>query len=317
MKAKRILIIGGTGFLGGNIARRLAARGHVLRLPARRRDRAKHLLTLPTAEVIESDVNDPAQLKSLLSGQDVVINLVGILQGGRGKPYGPGFARAHVELPRKIADAARHAGVRRVLHISALQANENAPSGYLRSKAAGEAVLREADLDLTIFQPSVVFGAGDSFLNVFAGLLALVPIMPLACPDARFQPVWVEDVSASIVASLTRPESIGSTYQLCGPHQYTLRQLVEYVGLVTGNQPPIIGLPDALSYLHAWAMEFVPGGPMTRDNYASMQVPSVCDDGCRLPFGLKATPLEAIASTYLRGHGAKIRLGELRDKAGR
>ena len=317
MKSKRILIIGGTGFLGANLARRLAAQGHLLRLPSRRRDRAKHLLLLPTAEVVQADVYDPAQLKSLLAGQDVVINLVGILKGGNGQPYGAGFARAHVELPRRIAEAAKATGVRRMLHVSALKAAADAPSGYLRSKAAGEAVLREAGLDLTIFQPSVVFGAGDAFLNVFAKLLQFVPVLPLACPEARFQPVWVEDVSACILGSLSHPASIGATYELCGPRQYTLRQLVEYVGAVTGNRRPVIGLPDALSYLQAWAMEFVPGGPMTRDNYASMQVPSVCGEGCRLPFGLTAAPLEAVAPGYLTGHGPKIGLGKLRGTAGR
>lgn len=317
MTPQRILMIGGTGFLGSQLAQQLSRDGHILRLPTRRREQVKHLLTLPTTEVIEADVHDPAQLGSLLAGQDAIISMVGILQGGRGQPYGPGFARAHVELPRKIAAAAQAAGVRRVLHVSALKAAADAPSGYLRSKAAGERALRSADLDLTVFRPSVMFGTGDQFLNVFARLLRIAPIMPLACPDARFQPVWLEDVTACIAASLERPDSIGQTYELCGPNQYTLRQLVDYVGAVTGHRRPIFGLPDALSYLQAWAMEFVPGGPMSRDSYDSMQTPSVCETGCGLPFGRIATPLEAIAPVYLNDAYRRAKNAALRMKAGR
>jgi NADH dehydrogenase len=299
---KRILMLGASGFLGSHLARQLSREGHFLRVATRRRDRAKQLLTLPTCEVIEADVHDPAELLQLCSGQDVIMSLVGILQGGRGQPYGAGFARAHVELPRKIAAAAQSAGIRRVIHVSALQAAVDAPSGYLRSKAAGEAVLRAADLDLTVFRPSVIFGTGDQFLNVFSSLLGVAPFLPLACPAARFQPVWVEDVTACISASLEHPESIGQTYELCGPHQYSLRELVDYVGMVTGQRRPILGLSDTLSYLQAWFMEFVPGAPLSRDNYYSMQVPSVCGTGCTLPtlpFGRRATPLEAIAPLYL------------------
>lgn len=317
MQPQRILMLGASGFLGGHLARRLSRDGHFLRLPTRHRERAKHLLTLPTSEVIEADVHDPAQLAALCVGQEVVISLVGILQGGRGQPYGAGFARAHVELPRRLAAAARAAGLRRVIHVSALQAAAAAPSGYLRSKADGEAALREAALDLTVFRPSVIFGAGDQFLNVFSGLLRSAPFLPLACPDARFQPVWVDDVAACIAASLSHPESIGEAYELCGPHQYTLRQLVEYVGMVTGQSRPIIGLSDALSYLQAWIMEFVPGAPLSRDNYYSMQLPSVCTAACVLPFGRRATSLEAIAPLYLNDGRWRANNDLLRKKAGR
>ena len=317
MTPQRILMIGGTGFLGSQLARRLAKDGHILRLPARRRERVKHLLTLPTSELVEADVHDPLRLQALMSGQDAIINLVGILQGGNGQPYGAGFARAHVELPRKIAAAAQAAGVRRVLHVSALKAAADAPSGYLRSKAAGEKILREAGLDLTIFRPSVIFGPGDQFLNVFASLLQIAPFLPLACPDARFQPVWVEDVTACIASSLNQPGSSGQTYELCGPHQYTLRELVNYVGVVIGKRRPVIGLPDALSYLQALAMEFVPGGPMSRDNYYSMQLPSVCDSGCALPFGRMPTSLETIAPAYLKDMRRRAQNDGLRMTAGR
>ncbi len=298
---KNALLIGGTGFIGGAIARRLASadfsgegrppRNYCLTLPTRRRERAKHLTVLPTANVVEADVHDEATLVRLMAGQDVVISLVGILKGN--------FQRAHVELPGKIARAAATAGVPRLLHVSALAAAPDAPSEYLRSKAAGEAALKSAYPAATIFQPSVIFGRGDAFLTLFASLLKLAPLMPLACPNARFQPVWVEDVVTAVVASLDQPESRGQTYPLCGPRAYTLRELVAYAGKVSGHPRPILGLPLALSYLQALLMEFVPNGPMTRDNIRSMSVPSVCPAGCTLPFGLAATPLEAVAPGYL------------------
>jgi len=290
---KRALLVGGTGFVGGAIARRLAGAGFFLTLPTRRAERAKALTVLPTAQIVEADVHDEAALARLMAGQDVVISLVGMLKGD--------FRRGHAELPGKIARAAADVGVPRLIHISALGAAPDAPSAYLRTKAAGEAALRAAYPAATIFQPSVIFGRGDSFLTLFAGLLKLAPVVPLACPDARFQPVWIEDVVGAVVTSLGRPESQGRTYPLCGPRAYTLRELVAYTGAVSGQPRPIIGLPLALAYLQAWLMEFLPNGPMTRDNVHSMQVPNVCPADCTLPFGLAATPLEAVAPTYLAG----------------
>lgn len=286
-----ILIIGGTGFVGTAIARRLATAGHNLRLVTRRRERAKHLTTLPTAEVVEADVHDPEVLLHLMRDQDVIISMVGILRGN--------FMRAHAELPAKIAAAAQSAGIRRIIHISALGAAADAPSQYLRSKAEGEAALKRSGLDVTILQPSVIFGQGDSFLSLFAKLQACLPVLPLACPQARFQPVWVEDVAQTVLNCLLRSESIGQTYPLGGPYIYTLRELVAYAGVVSRHRTTIIGLPGPLSYLQALTMEII-GGPMTRDNLLSMQVANVCTSQPCLPFGLQATPLEAVAPAYLR-----------------
>jgi NADH dehydrogenase len=294
-----VLLIGGSGFLGTHVAARLAAKGIAVTVPTRRRERAKHLLPLPTVDVVESNVHDDADLACLCFGHDAAVNLVGILRGGNGRPYGAGFARAHVELPARLGRAAQAAGVARLVHVSALKAAADAPSGYLRSKAAGEAALRAAFPAATVLRPSVVFGQGDSFLTLFARLLKLAPVLPLASAEARFQPVWVGDVADVAVAALLAPEAAGCSWDLCGPKVYTLRQLVEYVGVVTRNRRPVIGLSKPLSWLQAFALEVL-GGPMTRDNLRSMQVDSVCGDGCALPFGMSATPLEAVAPAYLR-----------------
>lgn len=293
-----VLVIGGSGFLGSHLVRRLAVRGLRATVPTRRRERAKHLTLLPTVEVVEADVHDDDTLARLCSGHDAVVNLVGILKGGNGRPYGPGFRRAHVELPGRVARAVRAAGIDHLVHVSALKAAADAPSGYLRSKAAGETAVQGDFTEATVLRPSVVFGAGDSFLSLFADLLKVAPVVPLAAPEARFQPVWVGNVADVMVEALLRPESGGQVYELCGPHQYTLRQLVEYVAAITGRRRPVIGLSPALSWLQALAMETV-GGPMTRDNLRSMSVPNVCDTDCVLPFGLAAAALEDVAPRYL------------------
>ncbi|HEX8989041.1 MAG TPA: complex I NDUFA9 subunit family protein [Rhodocyclaceae bacterium] len=296
-----ILLIGGSGFVGTHLAQKLYAGGHNIHVPTRRYERARHLLVFPTLTVEEADVHDERTLARLMAGKDAAINLVGVLKGGNGTPYGSGFARAHAELPKKIARACQAAGVKRLLHMSALNADARAPSGYLRSKAAGEAAAFAVapPVAVTVFRPSAIFGRGDSFLNLFAQLQRLFPVLPLACPAARFQPVWVEDVAAAFAASLAREASFGRSYDLCGPHRYTLRELVAYAGRMSGHARPIVDLPDALAMLQAAAMELIPGAPLTRDNLRSMQVPSVCGEGCVWPFGLTPTPLEAIAPSYL------------------
>jgi len=310
MHYENILVLGGGGFVGRHLVAALAAQGARVTVPSRRRERAKHLLLLPTVDVVECDVNRREALSALVAGRDAVVNLVGIL-------HGPDFARAHVELPQAVVAACREHGVRRVLHMSALGASPGAPSEYLRSKGAGEqAVLAADDLNVTVFRPSVVFGPEDAFLNLFAMLAKLMPVLLLACPEARFQPVYVRDVARVMVEALGESKSFGQAYDLCGPKVYALRELVQTVCRLIGRRRLVLGLPDSLAYLQALLLELAPGEPlMTRDNLRSMQVPSVCD--CSLPFGVEPQALEALAPGWLAPSGSRQRYPVFRWRARR
>jgi uncharacterized protein YbjT (DUF2867 family) len=312
MDITTVCVIGGSGFVGRHICHRLAAQGCRVRVPTRDRERAKELILLPTVDVVSADVHDPDALAGVVRGSEAVINLVGVLHDGRG----PGsFARAHVELARRIVEACRREGVRRYVHMSALNADPNGPSAYLRSKGEAEAIVRDSGLDFTIFRPSVIFGRDDSFLNLFARLLRFLPVVFLGSPNARFQPVFVEDVAAAFVRSPEDLTSIGQSYDLCGPKVYTLRELVAYVGRTTGRARPVIGLNDALSYWQAYFMEWMPVKLLTRDNYYSMKADSVCR--CEFPFGIQPAALEAVAPAWLGQQTPRARYRGFRDRAGR
>jgi NADH dehydrogenase len=319
MACDKVVLIGGSGFVGGWIANRLSEHGVRVRIPSRHHENSRHLTLLPTIETIDADVNDPATLSELMRGQDAVINLVGILHDRDSRaPYGSGFARAHVELPQKIVAAMLASGVRRLVHMSALGTAADAPSEYLRSKAAGEAAVFAANgqLDVTAFRPSVIFGAGDAFLNLFASALKRAPFFPLAGARARFQPVYADDVAWAFCDCLTRPETFGARYDLAGPTVYTLRQLVEYTGLLCGHSRPIIELSPGLAQLQAKLLALLPKPPMTPDNLRSLQVDNVSDGSHDYP-GWQPTPLEAVAPGYLSPHTPKRRLDEMRLRAGR
>lgn len=314
MKIKTVCVIGGSGFVGSHVVRQLAARGINVRVPTRRRERAKALIVLPTVDVVNADVYDPATLQRMVAGADAVINLVGILHQNRAGD----FARIHTELPRKIVDACRDRGVRRLLHVSALKAAHDAPSEYLRSKAGGEQQIRVAQasgIRTTIFRPSVIFGREDRFLNLFARLAHWLPVIMLASPNARFQPVHVEDVARAVVESLELAQTYDQNYDLCGPSAYTLQELVEYVCRLMQTVRPILPLNDEMSRVLARLMEWLPVRLMSRDNYLSMKVDSVCD--CAFPevFGFQPSPLEAIAPLYMLDSTPRARYRWLRFHA--
>jgi uncharacterized protein YbjT (DUF2867 family) len=305
MEHSSVLVAGGSGFIGCHVVHHLARIGRRVIVPTRRIERAKHLQILPTVEVVLADLFDEAQLRGLVREVDAVINLVGILHSrppAGSAPYGADFSHVHVELPKRLASACAAEGVHRFIHISALGADQNAPSMYLRSKAAGEAAaLSQSSVATTIFRPSVVFGEQDHFLNLFASLQKRLPVMPLACPDAKFQPVYVEDVARAIVQALDDRRTAGKVIELTGPKVYTLRELVELAGRYAGHPRPVIGLSDGMGRLQAWMMEHLPGKIlMSRDNLDSMKVDNVASQP---PYpGLHVTPLEAVAPRYLSRH---------------
>lgn len=298
MTRRTICVFGGTGFVGRALATRLMQAGHDVRIPTRRLDRHKDLLVLPTVSLRPGDVYDPGFIRDVIGGCDAVINLVGVLNEGRGAS----FAAAHVALPEKIVAACQEQGVPRLLHMSALNAAPQVSSRYLRTKAAGEEIVRVSDLAFTVFRPSVIFGRRDGFLNRFARLLELAPgLFPLACPNARFQPVYVEDVTRAFAQALGEYRTHGQIYALCGPRVYTLREIVEYLARLLHRKPRIIGLNDTLSRLQATLAEFLPGKPFSRDNYESLKLDSVCDGPNALTdvFGIRPTPLDEIAPSYI------------------
>jgi uncharacterized protein YbjT (DUF2867 family) len=312
---RRILVLGGTGFVGTSVCEKLVQHSGggegLITVPSRHPQRALRLRPLPTVELPQADLHDDRTLAALVAGHDAVINLVAILHGSPAA-----FEQVHVTLPRRLAAACQAQGVRRLVHVSALGVSPSAPSNYLRSKAAGEAVLQASGLDLTLLRPSVIFGERDRFINLFARLLSVAPVVPLAGYEARFQPVWVDDVASAIVACLDRPETIGQTIECAGPGVYSLGQLVGMAGRWAGHPRLVFPIPDALGRLQATLMGLAPGEPlMSKDNLLSMQIPNVATG--HLPdlasLGIAPTDIHGVMPALLGGRAGPARLNALRS----
>ena len=319
MRKKRIAVLGGSGFVGRHLVAALTRAGYATRVLTRRRSRSRHMLVMPACEIVETDVHLVSNLSLHLAGCEAVVNLVGILNEHGGA--GGGFGSVHADLPGKLAEACRYNRIGRMLHMSALGVGADAPSGYLRTKFHGERAAHAAGKDgiaVTSFRPSIIFGPGDGFFNRFAGLLALSPLVfPLACPQARFAPVYVGDVVRAFLTALGDDSAAGECYELCGPRAYTLRELVAYTAEVTGRRRLIVGLGDGLSRLQARVLEHLPGKPFSIDNYLSTKVDSVCSINGLERLGITSRGVESVVPGYLGGNERNAWFSRLRASAHR
>ena len=318
MHTSNLLVFGGTGFIGTQLLSRLVTQTFAapglpddrVIVPTRDAEsaRAHNLTLLPRVDVMDADIYADDVLDALFlalterGGEHcAVINLVGTLQDAREMPYGPNFQRVHVDLPRRIVAACRRHGVKRLLHMSALGADPAGPSMYQRSKGDGERVVMDSGLHWTVFRPSVVFGPNDHFLNLFARLQRMAPFVPLARADARFQPVYVDDVAAAFVNALDNPATVRHAYPLVGPRVYTLAELMRFAGRASGHPRWIVPLPEGLGRMQAALFEHLPGAPISRDNLDSMRVDSISAEPVAPELGIHPLGMEAVMLPALAG----------------
>jgi uncharacterized protein YbjT (DUF2867 family) len=313
MKPQRIVILGGTGFVGSHLVPRLHADGHVIKILSRNREQHRELGVLPRASVVTADVDDETVLRSVLAGADVAINLVGILNE-RGSD-GSGFRKAHVELTEKLIAACGAAGVRRLLQMSALRAGEG-ESFYLKTRGEAEAKVKSSALAWTIFRPSVIFGAGDGLFFRFAQLLRMTPVLPLARAHAKFTPVYVGDVAEAFARAIAHKHTAAHTYELFGPRTIELGELVRWTAAMIGKRRWIIALPDALGAMQAYVGEWLPGKPISRDNFRSLKLDSIGTNDGLAALGIVATPMEVVMPALLGGDSWQRRLDRYREARG-
>ncbi|MEO9216392.1 MAG: complex I NDUFA9 subunit family protein, partial [Rhodanobacter sp.] len=271
MAAQQLVILGGTGFVGSHLLPRLVADGHRIVLLSRNREQHRELGVLPGVSICSANVYDDDSLRRHLVGADAVINLIGILN-----PRGPHtFERAHVELTRRLIAACHASGVKRLHQMSSLKAGQGL-SQYLKTRGEAEALVKASGLDWTLYQPSVIFGAGDGLVSRFAALLRRLPLLPLARAQARMAPTFVGDV-AEAIARCVGSDKLGQrhSFELYGPEVLTLGEIVRKIRASAGLRTPIIALPDSLGRLQAQFAELLPGKPFSLDNFRSLRTDSV------------------------------------------
>ncbi len=296
---KIICLLGGTGFVGSAIVRQLSDAGYLVKVLTRNCSKGKHLLALKNVQIIECNALNDTSIKQCIKGASAVINLVGILHETKQHS----FDAIHADLPQRLVKICKGLGIPRFIHMSALQASETAPSQYLKSKAKGEKfILAYAqNLNITIFKPSIIFGQCDNFINLFAKLIKVLPVILLAKPNAKFQPIFVEDVAHAFVKAIEEKRTYGAIYELAGPKIYSLRELLSLVANTLKKRRLVLGLNDTLSYIQATMMELLPIKLMTRDNLRSMQVDSVSQQAFPDFLDFEPSKLETILPTYIKG----------------
>lgn len=301
MTARVITVFGGSGFIGRYLVKRLAKTGAVLRIGVRDPGVAKFLKPLGDVGQIypfKADLGDDAAVAAAVAGADAVVNLVGILYEKRRGD----FTRIHVDAAARIARAAKAAGVARLVHMSALGADAKSDSDYARTKAEGEAAVRAAFPDATIFRPSVVFGPEDAFFNRFAGMTRFLPAIPMIGGGAtQFQPVYVGDVADALFRGVEDPATVGKTYELGGPRVYSFEQILDLILSETGRHRGKMEVPFFIANLQATFLELLPVPPLTRDQVKLLQRDNVVSGsvpGLR-ELGIEPTAAEIILPTYL------------------
>lgn len=307
MRNRVVTVFGGSGFLGRHLVRRLAERGATIRVPTRRPERAGFLRPMGDVgqiALLPWSAGDQRSIEALVEGATDVVGLIGILfESGRGD-----FSMLQGELPGRIAIAAASAGVRNLVHVSAIGADPASPSVYARTKAAGEAGLRQGFPSATVLRPSVVFGPEDGFFNRFAMMAQISPFLPLVGGGhTRFQPVYVGDVADAVVAALSREDSRSRTYELGGPAVRSFRELLVYLLHVLGRRRLLLPLPFAVARLQAQVLQYLPEPPLTPDQVTLLTRDNVVTGGHPglAELGITPTPMEAIVPTYVRPYARR------------
>ncbi|MFC3551308.1 complex I NDUFA9 subunit family protein [Lysobacter cavernae] len=298
MARRHVVILGGTGFVGRHLVARLLQGGDRITVLSRGVDSGKRAQLPREASLIEGDVGSVDFLRAVLDDADAVVNLVGILNE-RGDD-GAGFEQVFVGITQALITAMRDMNVRRLLQMSALNAGHG-DSHYLQARGRAEQHVRGSKLDWTLLRPSVIAGPGDGLFCRFDALLRYAPVLPIGRAGAKFQPVWVGDVAEAYVRALDDPRSIGESYDLVGPDVMTLAQIVQLSARARGRHRAVIPLPDALGKLQAGIGEFLPGKPISRDNWRSLQLDSISfNDGLRR-LGITPTAVEPKIAEILAG----------------
>ena len=311
LRDKRIVVFGGTGFIGRQLTTRLAGAGAYVTVMARYPQRCQQLGVLPRVRMVRGDVRDAVGVGQVLAGQHAAINLVGVLDGSERQ-----LQALHVDWPKRLVGSGR--ALERIVHLGAVNADADGPSRYLVTKGRGEAAIRESGTPWTIVAPSVVFGAGDTLFNKFALLLRLSPgVMPVVRPAARYSPVHVGDVAEAVVRALLREDTAGRRLSLGGPEIWTMREMLVYTRRQIEVRRLLIDLPESLARMQAMVMGLLPGRPFSSDQYRTLSVDGTAEPTVLRELGVEPATVDEIVPTYLGRGRLQARLDRFRQEANR